>query len=67
MIEPRLMDVREAAEFLHLNRFSLYRMAGGRKIPFLRIGRKLLFDRPKLERWIESRSVSERREAEEAR
>ena len=60
MLEPRLMDVREASEFLHLNRFTLYRMAGRRKIPYLRIGRKLLFDKPRLERWIAARSVPER-------
>jgi len=64
MLEPRLMDVREASEFLHLNRFTLYRMAGCRKIPCLRIGRKLLFDKPRLERWIESRTVGERHEGE---
>jgi len=60
MIEPRLMTVAEASEFLRINRFTLYRMAGRRKIPCLRIGRKLLFDRPRLERWIQARTIGER-------
>jgi excisionase family DNA binding protein len=60
MIEPRLWDTRQAAEFLHLNRFTLYRMAGRRKIPHLRIGRKLLFDKSRIEKWIEGRAVPER-------
>jgi excisionase family DNA binding protein len=54
-----LWTVAEAAEFLHLNKFTVYRMASRRKIPVIRIGRALRFDRQKIERWIEARSVSE--------
>ena len=56
----KLMTCAETAEFLNLNKFTLYRLASRRKVPFFRIGRKLLFDKSRIEKWIEGRAVPER-------
>ena len=63
MITSPLMTVRETAVELRLNVFSVYRLIESRRLPHIRIGRKVLVDRTKLERWIERRAVPERQGA----
>jgi len=63
MITSPLMTVRETAVELRLNIFSVYRLIESRRLPHIRIGRKVLVDRTKLERWIERRAVPERQGA----
>ena len=53
----RFLDVREASDYLGLAESTLYTMANQRRIPFLKMGRRLKFDRKELERWIHSHSV----------
>ena len=60
MITSPLMTVRETAVELRLNIFSVYRLIESRRLPHIRIGRKILVDKSKLERWIERRAVPER-------
>jgi excisionase family DNA binding protein len=49
-IEP-LMNVKEAAEFLHLAPKSLYAFVSERRIPYRKAGRRLLFSREELDAW----------------
>lgn len=56
-MKRRLISVKEAAEFLNLSADYLYQLAGEKKIPHVRIGRKLLFDMNKLEKFIEEKTV----------
>ena len=63
MITSPLMTVRETAVELRLNIFSVYRLIESRRLPHIRIGRKILVDKSKLERWIERRAVPERQGA----
>lgn len=60
LLPSRLMTVRETAALLRLNEFTVYRMVASRRLPHIRIGRKVLIDRPRLERWIERRTIGER-------
>ena len=63
MITSPLMTVRETAVELRLNIFSVYRLIESRRLPHIRIGRKVLVDRASLERWIAARTVGERHRA----
>ena len=52
-----LWKVREAAEFLRCTPDAMYKMVEDRKIPYLRIGRRILFDASELRAWLEQRRV----------
>jgi excisionase family DNA binding protein len=47
----RLMDVREAAEFLRMAPKTLYGLVSQRRIPFRKAGRRLLFLQSELLEW----------------
>jgi excisionase family DNA binding protein len=52
--EDRLLNARDAAEFLGVSRAWLYKNSG--KLPFARkVGGALRFDRRQMKRWLESR------------
>ena len=55
-MQKRFLDVRQTAEFLNVSVHLIYRMVEMKRIPHTRIGRKLLFDLKRLERWIEENS-----------
>lgn len=51
--EPReVLSVEEAADFLGLSRNTVYTYANGGTIPCQRVGRRLLFSRTALVRWL---------------
>lgn len=51
--EPReVLSVLEAADFLGLSRNSVYEYANRGTIPCQRVGRRLLFSRTALVRWL---------------
>jgi len=51
-IATGLMTVKKAANFLSLSPSTLYGWAWQRKIPFVKVGRALRFDRADLERFV---------------
>lgn len=53
----RLLDINEAADFLHLAPITLYKYSSSRKIPFLRIGRRIFFDISELESWLQGKKI----------
>jgi len=55
-VERRLLTVREAGQYLNLSESILYKLVWRKKIPHTRIGRKVLFDIQKLNRFIEDNS-----------
>ncbi len=57
--EKRLISVEEAAKYLGVQKSTIYSWAWRRKIPSVKMGRRLLFDREDLDRMIE---VGKRRE-----
>jgi len=52
-----LMSIDEAAEFLGLKKSTLYKYISARKMPFLKVGSRVLFSREKLEEWISSHII----------
>jgi excisionase family DNA binding protein len=57
MDAPRYLDVAGAAGYLSISTSYLSKLVSRRKIPFLKIGRLVRFDRSALDRWIGRRQV----------
>ena len=57
---PRLISVEEAAKYLGVQKSTIYSWAWRRKIPSVKMGRRLLFDREDLDRMIEAGKRRER-------
>ncbi len=57
MALARLLTIEEVAEILRLAKPTLYRFVSLRKIPFVKIGGRVLFDSEKLSSWIAARAV----------
>jgi len=62
-----LWDKRQAAEFLNISPFSVAGKVARREIPFIKIGRRVLFDPADLKTFVESRKVKPRPEPWEKR
>jgi len=60
MQKSRFMTLEETAKYLHCSKSLLYKYTATRKIPHVRIGRKILFELPKLERYVENNTVNPR-------
>jgi len=58
--EKRLISVEEAAKYLGVQKSTIYSWAWRRKIPSVKMGRRLLFDREDLDRMIEAGKRRER-------
>ncbi len=56
----RLITAKEASQYLSLSTDTVYRMASLKKLPYLKIGDRVLFDVKALDQWIEKRMVRER-------
>jgi excisionase family DNA binding protein len=59
--ESRLLDVREAAQFLAITVSTLYGWVWQRKISFVKLGRALRFDIADLRRFVDQNRVPPRR------
>lgn len=58
MDEKRLLTVDEASHYLGLTKTTLYTWTCQKKIPHVKIGRALRFDKVELDSWIESKKIS---------
>ena len=56
-----LLTIREAAEFLRTSPHGVYKLVERRRVPHIRVGRKLLFDPAALRAWISRLAVPEER------
>ena len=53
-MEKRLLNIREAAEYLGMTENALYKKVWKRQVPFaIKIGRSLRFDKVRMDEWIE--------------
>ena len=57
--EKRLLNAQEAAIYLGLAEHTVRQWASMRKIPFVKLGRALRFDKEVLDKFIETNQVSE--------
>jgi excisionase family DNA binding protein len=56
-IAPRMMTVKQTAEYTGRTVSSINHLVHRRQIPVVRIGRRVHIDRNDLDRWIESNKV----------
>jgi excisionase family DNA binding protein len=56
-IARRLLNVREAAQYLGLEVDTLYKRSRLREVPCVKVGRALRFDVKALEQYIEQHSI----------
>jgi len=56
----RLITAKEAGQYLSLSTDTIYRMASLKKLPYLKIGDRVLFDVKALDQWIERHMVREK-------
>jgi len=52
--EPRLLTIKQASVYLSCTVWALRELVWKRKIPNVRIGQRLLFDRADLDKFVES-------------
>jgi len=55
-LEKRFLTLKETSEFMNLSASLLYKLVETKQIPHTRVGRKILFDRQRLERFIDENS-----------
>jgi excisionase family DNA binding protein len=56
----RLITAKEAGQYLSLSTDTIYRMASIKKLPYLKIGDRVLFDIKALDHWIEKHLIKEK-------
>jgi excisionase family DNA binding protein len=56
----RLITAKEASQYLSVSTDTVYRMASQKKLPYLKIGERVLFDVKALDQWIEKHLIKER-------
>jgi excisionase family DNA binding protein len=61
VIPQRLMTIQEAAEFLAVSVSTLYGWVWQRKIPFVKVGRALRFERADLDRFVQTNRFEPRK------
>jgi excisionase family DNA binding protein len=52
-VEPRLLDVRQAAQYLACSVHAIRQLQWSRAIPSLKIGKRIQFDRADLDRYVD--------------
>ncbi len=56
----RLITAKETGQYLSLSTETIYRMASLKKLPYLKIGDRVLFDIKTLDHWIEKHLIKEK-------
>jgi excisionase family DNA binding protein len=56
----RLITAKEASQYLSLATDTVYRMAAMKKLPYLKIGDRVLFELKALDHWVERHLVREK-------
>ena len=64
--KEQFLTADEAADFLRVSRSWIFKLTSARAVPFIRMGRRVLFDRAELIAWAHERRVSTIRESIDA-
>ncbi len=51
-ITRRLLNIDETSEYLGLAQTTIYKMVSQRRLPFVKVGRLVKFDKDLLDEWI---------------
>ena len=65
--EPDVLTLAEAAKYLRISQTFLYRLAREQKTPCARLGKRYLFSRATLAKWLDARMETANETAREAR
>jgi len=57
--QPRIMTVREVADFLRMHEMTIYRMARQGEIPAYKVGNRWRFNRQRIEEWLSAHEVGQ--------
>lgn len=63
----RLITAKEAGQYLSISTDTIYRLASLKKIPYIKIGDRVLFDIKALDRWIEKNMIKEKEVKEQSK
>ena len=55
--EKRLMTIQEVGELTGLSVSTLYKMANQRRIPYVKVGSRLRFERQLIDNWLKAHTV----------
>ncbi len=58
------LTIDEASEFLHIPKSTLYQFTSARRIPFKKVGKKILFLKSELVAWVEAGKKKTQKEIE---
>ncbi len=58
------LSIDEASDFLHIPKATLYQFTSTRKIPFQKVGKKILFFKNELIAWVEAGKKKTKKEIE---
>lgn len=56
-MEKRLFNIEELAEYIAVPKGTIYNWISQRKLPFVKIGRRVKFDIKDIDEWIESKKI----------
>ena len=56
-VRKNILTLSEAAEYLNLSKATLYRYTSMRRIPFFRVGARILMKIADLDAWLQSKKV----------
>lgn len=54
-MEKRYLSMNDASEYLSLSRITLHRLVQSGKMPSYKIGKKRLFDKQELDKWMQTK------------
>lgn len=57
MEKKRFLSVRKLAEYLGIKHQTIYSWVSMKKIPYVKMGRRVMFDLRDIEKWIQDRKV----------
>ncbi len=58
--QPRLLTIKAAALYLSASVWAVRTLAWEQRVPYIRLGRRMLFDRADLDRYIEAQKQGAR-------
>ena len=53
----RLIPIDQAADYTGLSKHTLYTMVSQRRIPYVKVGRRTMFDVTRLDEWLKQHAV----------
>lgn len=59
VIESRYLTVKMLAEYLHISTSNIYKRITDNSIPFIRMEKRVLFDRNQIDQWMLSGCLNE--------